>query len=195
MPEITGLLLAAGKSRRFGSNKLLMPLAGRALLLHSAAALSPCDRVIAVVRADDVALQALLHSTGIETVINEQADLGMGSSLACGVRASHASAGWCILPADMPGVMISTTQKIVAAVQAGAALAAPSYRGIRGHPVAFHRKFSNLLQTLDGDRGARAIIEEHHAELLQVPVDDAGVLEDIDTPDELARLRTVFVRR
>jgi len=195
MPDITGLLLAAGKSRRFGSNKLLVQLAGRELLLHSAVALSPCDRVIAVVRADDIGLQALLRSTGIETVINERADLGMGTSLACGVRASQASAGWCILPADMPGVMVSTTQKIVDAVQNGAALVAPSYRGIRGHPVAFHRKFSKLLQTLDGDRGARTILEEHHEELLQLPVDDAGVLEDIDTPDELEKLRTAFARR
>ncbi|MEN8176538.1 MAG: NTP transferase domain-containing protein, partial [Pseudomonadota bacterium] len=78
MPEITGLLLAAGNSSRFGDHKLLVELEGRPLILRSIDCLRECDRILAVVRAGDAPLQQCLRSAGVETVINPQADQGMG---------------------------------------------------------------------------------------------------------------------
>lgn len=187
MAEITGLLLAAGQSRRFGGNKLLAQYRHQPLVLHSAASLSPCDRIIAVVRADDTALQKLLENAGIESAINARAERGMGSSIACGVKASHGSDGWCILPADMPNIPFRVTQLLMLALHNNAALAAPYYRGIRGHPAAFDHSFFEALQALDGDRGARAILEQHGEKIVRLDVDEAGILEDIDTPRELAQ--------
>ena len=187
MAEITGVLLAAGFSARFGANKLLEEIDGHALIAHSAAALSPCDRVIAVVRADDQVLQSELHSIGVDYVVNPQPGRGMGFSIACGVNATAQSKGWCLLPADMPYVMAATTALLVDALHAGAAMAAPFYQGRRGHPVAFSHSYVDALCVLDGDNGARSILEQNMAQLTSIITDDAGVLVDIDTALDLER--------
>jgi len=190
MAEITGVLLAAGFSSRFGSSKLLYDIDNQPLIARSAAALSPCDRVIAVVRADDTAVQSALHTLGIDCVINPQPERGIGHSIACAVQATSRSAGWCLLPADMPCIMASTTSKIVDSLGAGAALAAPFYHGQRGHPVAFSHSFADALSTLDGDTGARYIVEQNAGQLISIDTEDAGVLADIDTAMDLKKQRT-----
>jgi molybdenum cofactor cytidylyltransferase len=187
MADITGVLLAAGFSTRFCDNKLLHEIGGQALIAHSAAALSPCERIVAVVRADDVVLQTGLHSLGVDCVLNPQPERGMGYSIACAVNATSHSDGWCLLPADMPYVMASTTSKLVDALRTGAILAAPSYQGRRGHPVAFSKRFVDALCALDGDSGARHILELNADRLTSIATDDAGVLLDIDTPRDLEK--------
>lgn len=185
MAELTGVLLAAGVSSRFGTNKHLIEIHGQALIAHSAAALAPCDRIIAVVRAEDEALQAVLITLGVDCVINPQPARGMGYSIACAVNATAQGSGWCILPADMPYVMASTTRRVVEALRAGAGLAAPYYQGRRGHPVGFSARFHGALAVLDGDSGARRILEQHAEQLTAIATEDAGVLKDIDTPGDL----------
>ena len=187
MADITGVLLAAGFSTRFGAHKLLARAGQRPLIAHSAAALSPCDRVIAVVRSVDAALQSELHRLGIECVFNTEPERGMGHSIACAVKATAHSRGWCILPADMPFVRPATTSLVTRALSTGAELAAPAYQGQRGHPVAFAAAFFDELSTLDGDTGARAIIERNRAQLALIESDDAGVLLDIDTAKDLEK--------
>lgn len=188
MANITGVLLAAGASARYGMNKLLEPLNGEKLIMHSVDALTPCDRVIAVVRKGDDELHALLESQGVEPVINAEPWRGMGSSIACGVKASRNSGGWCLLPADMPRVTPSTTALIVAALRRGAAIAAPYYQNRRGHPVGFDNAFAPQLAALASDVGARHILEQHQHSVWHVHIDDAGVLQDVDTAHQLSAL-------
>lgn len=190
MPEITGLLLAAGKSQRFGSQKLLAEYHGMPLVMHSASALSNCDRVIAVINDDDLALNETLQSAGVETLINKDANRGMGSSIACGVKASPTSDGWCILPADMPNVSKSLVDQVYAELENGAAISAPYYQDQRGHPVGFSKRFFHELISLDGDFGARVVLERHPEDLFRVETGDPGILIDIDTPQDLAQLIT-----
>jgi molybdenum cofactor cytidylyltransferase len=185
MADITGVLLAAGFSTRFGDNKLLHELDDRVLIAHSSASLSPCDRIVAVVRADDELLQAGLHALGVDCVLNPQPERGMGYSIACAVNATPHSDGWCLLPADMPYIMASTTTQLIAALRTGATLAAPCYQGRRGHPVAFGNCFVDALRALDGDTGARRILEQNMEHLTSITTDDGGVLVDIDTPEDL----------
>jgi len=185
MADIVGLLLAAGASRRFGSPKLLAQTGGRPLVLCSADALSACDSTLAVVRAEDHRLQQLLHQAGIAMVFNHNAENGIGSSIAAGVRASEECAGWCILPADMPYLQADTVQAIVTALRGGAALAAPCYRTQRGHPVGFSSRFKDELLALNGDLGARTILASHPDQLVRLAVNDAGILRDVDRPEAL----------
>lgn len=186
MTEITGLLLAAGASRRFGSNKLLVNLDGQPLVLHSVRALSPCSTTVAVVRAADHQLQLLLRRAGVALAINHQPEDGIGSSIATAVKASAESDGWCILPADMPAVRANTTQVIVDALSSGTQLAVPTYKTHRGHPVGFSRQFGNQLMSLSGDIGARTILAAHPDQLTGLAVDDSGILQDIDRPEDLS---------
>lgn len=185
MAEITGLLLAAGMSRRFGDQKLLADVNGRPMALHSAGALRDCYRVIAVIRASDIELQQILQAAGIETVINKDAELGMGNSIACGVRASPDCDGWCILPADMPGIASETVKRVSDTIRNGAMLTAPYYQGRRGHPVGFSKVLAEDLATLDGDTGARSILNAHPDRLVRIDTEDPGILIDIDTPQDL----------
>jgi molybdenum cofactor cytidylyltransferase len=185
VPDITGVLLAAGHSRRFGSNKLLAEIDKLALVLRAAISLSPCSRLLAVVRRDDLALQKLLKQASIELVFNDRTNSDMGASIACGVSASKNSKGWCVLPADMPFVLPSTTQEIVTSLQQNATLAAPFYNGRRGHPVGFSHDLVSELMALDKEPGARGIVEKNIQRLTMINTNDAAILVDIDTPDDL----------
>jgi molybdenum cofactor cytidylyltransferase len=185
MAEITGVLLAAGFSTRFGHNKLLYEIDGQPLISYSASVLQPCDRIIAVVRNDD-ALITVLDQLGVDCVINDEPERGMGYSIAQAVKAASASNGWCLLPADMPYIQAATTQQLVNALHQGATIAAPFYHNHRrGHPVAFSDCFYDQLVTLDGDSGARSIIESNINHLAHIDTEDASVLMDIDTLEDI----------
>ncbi|UCB55020.1 MAG: nucleotidyltransferase family protein [Thiotrichales bacterium] len=185
MADITGVLLAAGFSTRFGTNKLITELDQKPLIAHSAGALSPCDRVIAVVRIVDAALQSELRDHSIDCVFNTEPERGIGYSIACAVKATAQSSGWCLLPADMPYILPATTSQVIEALRAGSGIAAPFNNGRRGHPVGFDAQFYDVLSALDGDTGARHIIEQHHEQMTPVETADAGVLRDIDTAEDL----------
>jgi molybdenum cofactor cytidylyltransferase len=185
----TAVLLAAGQGTRFGSEKLLHPLAdGVAIAAHAARNLRQAGlEVVAVVRAGDFALYQLLEEEGCLVTVCRDAALGMGHSLAHGVREAHEAAGWVVALADMPSILPATITRVVEALAAGAAIAAPVYRGERGHPVGFAHAWYAQLSHLTGDSGARSVIASHRDGLVLVERDDPGVLYDIDRKADLAR--------
>jgi molybdenum cofactor cytidylyltransferase len=85
----------------------------------------------------------------------------------------------------MPWIAPATIGAVADALIAGADLVAPAYRGERGHPVGFSRRYCASLAALTGDAGARALIEGHRDGLTLIDVDDAGVLRDVDTPADV----------
>ena len=182
MAEIIGVLLAAGFSTRFGASKLLTEIDGLPMIAHSAAALTPCDRIIAVVRPDQSQLLSVLQSLGVEAVIKKYPERGMGYSIASAIQATTHGSSWCILPADMPYVQIATTLQVTDALRNGSPLVVPDYKGQQGHPVGFSAEFRKALISLDGDTGARSILQQHADQLTVISTQDAGVITDIDTP-------------
>jgi molybdenum cofactor cytidylyltransferase len=195
---IVGVLLAAGRGSRFDAtgmtSKLLQPLPTgphRGRPVAQAAALNlraSVDRVLAVVRRGDRSLADALAAAGCDVVINAQADAGLGSSIACGVQASADAVGWLIALADMPAIAPATIARVAATLRAGAPAVVPMVRGQRGHPVGFSAAFAAQLTALQGDQGARVVLQTAAPLLLEV--DDAGCLLDLDTAADFAALAT-----
>ena len=191
---IRGILLAAGYSTRFGSNKLLQALpAGAAEAgtpIGVAAArhmLEALPESIAVVRPRAQKLGKMLRDAGCNTVVCRSANEGMGTSLAAGVRATSDAKGWVIALADMPFIRPETIRIVTKALQEGAAIVAPSFRGERGHPVGFALRFYEELSSLRGDNGAREFLGQHPEWVKIFEVDDPGVVHDVDKPSDLER--------
>ncbi len=186
---ITGILLAAGASVRFGSKKLLHSLPeGEPIGLASARRLaSGVDRAIAVIPPQEPALATLFDDAGLEVIICTRCSEGMGTSLACGIAASKNAAGWVIALADMPFIEASTIHVVAQALRSGALLAAPWCDGRRGHPVGFSRPLGEQLVALSGDVGAKEIVARHRESLVLLPVSDPGIHRDIDTAADLPR--------
>jgi molybdenum cofactor cytidylyltransferase len=89
---------------------------------------------------------------------------------------------------DMPRVRAESLRLITEALRAGAAVAAPYYGGRRGHPVGFARSWRTALETLEGDEGARGLLQKQGESIIRIYVDDPGCLLDVDTPDDLKKL-------
>jgi len=184
---MVGLLLAAGSSTRFGGDKLLAMLPdgtpiGVAAARHLLAAV---DSVVAVVRPDDNSLADALADEGARITVCAGASEGMGASLAWGVRAAPTARSWLVVLADMPWIEPRTIARVGRALDEGAAIAAPTWRNARGHPVGFTASFYAALSALSGDEGAKTILAQQRVEL--IAVDDPGVVRDVDRPEDLAR--------
>lgn len=182
-----GILLAAGFSRRFGSNKLLQPLAnGMPLALAAACRLRlAVPEILAVVNADAAELARLFEQNGVPVTVCPHAEAGMGASLAWAVRStSHASA-WIIALADMPLIQTATIALVAGALADPIAIAVPVFQKQRGHPVGFGRAYFEELVQLNGDRGAQSLLRNHAERVQRLACHDPGIVMDIDAPADL----------
>lgn len=185
----TGILLAAGRGRRFDPsgerNKLLQSLDDGTPVALAAARrlLTVLPNVVAVVRPNAGALAALLQAAGCRVSICMAADEGMAASLVQGLRESMQAQGWVIALADMPWVEPATIAALVDAVDAGAQIAVPTWQGRRGNPVAFGRGYLPELLALRGDTGARSLLATWP--VTEVDTGDSGIRRDVDSPGDL----------
>jgi molybdenum cofactor cytidylyltransferase len=184
---IAAILLAAGAGTRFGGEKLLHPLDdGVAIAAHAARnLLAATPDVIAVVRWGDFPLYDMLEQEGCQVTMFQKAERGMGASLAHGVAQARGADGWVVALADMPRIQPATVSSVISALQQGALIAAPAYKGERGHPVGFGAALRDELLALDGDQGARALLERHRDAVRLIDCDDPGILIDIDRKSDL----------
>jgi molybdenum cofactor cytidylyltransferase len=180
--NVVGILLAAGTGSRFGGDKLIHPLPdGVAIAAHAARNLIAANlAVTAVVRPGDFPLADMLEQEGCLVTACPSAARGMGASLAHAIGTERAAGGWVVALADMPGIAPATIRAVVEALEAGALIAAPRFERQRGHPVGFGAALLGELLALDGDQGARAVLEKHRESVCLLDCADAAVLYDID---------------
>jgi len=189
---MVGILLAAGFSRRFGlENKLLQALPDGRFMAAAAAQnlISGLPTSVAVLRADNLQLAALLENIGFHIVFCDANATEMSDSLATAIHhiqaLPEAQTGCVIALADMPFIQTTTIERVAQSLQNGADIVIPTYQQQRGHPVGFAVKFYNDLMKITGDEGARGVVKHNLEHVTFLDCNDIGILQDIDTPNDL----------
>lgn len=186
------VLPAAGASRRMGRPKLLLPFGESTLVGSVVAALrgGGVEEIVLVIAAGDEDLRAWAEETGVTFAVNPDPDRGMLSSIQEGVAAlDGADTLLLVSPADLPNLHAETVALLIRRMkETGAPLGLPVHNGKRGHPLAIAPALIPEIGTLDLEIGLKQLRDRHEAELLEVEVGDAGVVEDVDTPEDYARV-------
>ncbi|RQO83263.1 NTP transferase domain-containing protein [Acidovorax sp. FJL06] len=182
-PAPVVLVLASGRGVRFAASggtvhKLRAPLAGRAVLEHTLAA---------------------VRASGLPWHLEDLGRPGMGDSIAAAVHATAGAPGWLVLPGDLPLVRPETLRALADALTAsGCAVVVPEHQGERGHPVGFGAECLQALQALTGEHGAASVVRQYAQQgrrVLRVRVEDEGTVTDVDTVQDLERAERILAAR
>jgi len=192
------VLPAAGASRRMGRPKLLLPFRGEPLVAAVVNALRAggVEGIVLVTAADDEELREWARQAGVATAVNPAPERGMLSSIQEGIATLGgadvlARRGDVLLvsPADLPRLNPRSVAELLRRMaEEDAPIAVPVYQGKRGHPLALAPALIPEILHLDPGIGLKQLRDRHEAELLEVPVDDPGVVADVDTPADYERL-------
>jgi molybdenum cofactor cytidylyltransferase len=187
--EIVGILLAAGRGRRFDptgeKDKLQQTLPDGTMVAVAAARhlLASLPAVVAVVRSNNPELASRLEENGCRVSLCASADDGMAVSLVHALSEASDAGGWIIALGDMPFVSPATIAALHAALKDGVGIAVPTCDGRRGNPVGFSRIHLDELLRLQGDEGARRLLAR--CVVTEIETGDAGIFRDIDTAQDL----------
>ena len=191
----TIIVPAAGRGSRFGGplHKLAQPFDGTTVLGTTVRHAIESQLSVVVLTTAELAplVSGLLAMRDIVVLSAAEAARGMGATIATGVAERSGAPGWLVLPGDMPLVQPGTLLAVAGALEQHP-VAYAQYRGRRGHPVAFAAELYSELIQLTGDDGARRVLLRYPAH--GQDVDDAGVVEDVDTPADLDSARSAVVR-
>ena len=188
--RVAALVLAAGSSRRMGGvNKLLQPVGGIAMLRRAvnAALASRCTSVLVVTGAEADAVEACLGGLEVQFVHNPEHASGMASSLRRGLAALPADADAAVVVlADMPWIDGGHVDRLFAAFDPRQPkIIAPVRAGRRGNPILWPREFFAEMMAVEGDVGARELLQRHASRVEAVAFDDDAIFADVDTPAAL----------
>jgi CTP:molybdopterin cytidylyltransferase MocA len=186
---IGGLILAAGKGSRFGGYKQLAKLDGRPLLEHAIRAMtaSPVGRVVVVLGAGAEHVIAQIDLHGAEPIVCERWEEGQSASLAFGLGELSECDAVVVTLGDLPHLSTNAIRRVIAARSPGVEAVRATYAGEPGHPVLLERELFERLRDVSGDHGARNLLLS--VSTREVPCDDLGGGEDVDTPAQLDTLR------
>ncbi len=187
---IWAVILAAGESRRMGTQKLLLPFGETTVVgaVVGTALASRVDRVLAVLGADRDAVRQELEPLGIDFAINENFAEGMLSSVQAGFRALPADAeAAVVMLGDQPFLPARVVDAVVEAFrQSGKGIVVPAFQGRRGHPVLIGLKYRDEVLALDPKDGLRRLMRAHPEDVFEAEVEDANILRDMDVPEDYA---------
>jgi molybdenum cofactor cytidylyltransferase len=196
-PRVVAIVLAAGKSTRMGSHKMLAEVDGRPMLkvVVEYVLSTSVDEVIVVTGHGAADCEAALAGLNVRLVHNADYATGLASSLRVGVAAAGKADAVLVCLGDMPRVGGNVIDRMIAAFNPTEhrSIVLPSFQGEIGNPVLWGAEHFQRLLKLAGDKGARRLIAEIRSEATEVEVDDAGVLQDVDTVGDLDKIMALDV--
>jgi molybdenum cofactor cytidylyltransferase len=181
------ILPAAGRSRRMGQPKLLMPWGQTTVIEHVLHAWQSSQ-------VDDPRLLSICKSLDVHVVAPPTAPPQMKHSVQYGLEyiqqefAPGADDRWLLCPADTPKISAVIIDQALAAARSDPSLriVIPVYQGRRGHPVVFPWILAEQVFALGENEGVNAVVRRNS--VLECFVEDDGILEDLDTPDQYNKL-------
>lgn len=190
---LAAIILAAGASQRMGTPKALLRYRGTTFLgaVLDAARAVGVGRQVVVLRADADNILAQVELGDATVLLNPHPESGPIGSLRLGLAAifNHPVDGALVWHVDRPHVTVATVERLVDRFrQQDGAIVVPRFGSKRGHPVVFGRAAFAELLTVPEALGARAVVRRDPARVVEVAVDDAAILEDIDTPEDYEAL-------
>jgi molybdenum cofactor cytidylyltransferase len=193
-PKVSGVVLAAGPSRRFGDSppKQLLRIGGVPLVrrIVERAAASRLREVLVVVgkAADEVVTSCA--GLQVEFVRNPRYAQGQSLSVKLGLAAiDPTSRGAMFIPVDQPGLSVELLDSMIERyLETGGPIVVPTYAGQRGAPVIFDRSLFEELGKIEGDTGGRQLFARHAAGIVELPLDSELALRDLDTMEDLEEL-------
>lgn len=191
MHDVSAILLAAGRSRRMGAFKPLLPFGDRTVIECCVENLraAEVENIVVVVghRAEDI--RAHLNGLKVKFAVNEDPDSAMSVSIARGLEAVNPNAGALLIAlADHPAVPPEIIKILIDEWKRGARLVQPEHKGHGGHPVLIDLIYLNELLGLDSMSGLRGLFTKHRAEVKRVQVESPYVARDMDTWEDYRRL-------
>ena len=188
-PRIAAIVLAAGMSSRMGGrNKLLRDMDGIPMIRRSVEAVlaSSARPVIVVTGRDESEIRTALSGLDLRFIHNPDFAAGMAGSLKAGIAAVPKDAdGAVVALGDMPFVRAHHLDRLIAAYDEdeGRTICLPTHDGKWGNPVLWSRRYFQEMLAITGDKGARELLHTYADKLCEVPMEDAGILKDFDTPE------------
>lgn len=185
------IVLAAGDSSRMGKPKALLDWDGRPMLEHvlDIAREGGCTKLFVIVGKDGDAIRAGAKLDGVTVLENKQPERGQVSSIQLGMENLDFSTDCCIVwPVDCPLIEPGDVRALIETYATTRAslmrILMPTHKGERGHPMLVDIGFRQPFMELQQGETARKVIEDNHTQVREVPTDNAGVLVDVDTPEQ-----------
>ena len=187
--RVAGIILAAGMSTRMGQLKQLLPLGGRAAIEWIAEVVGRRLNEVVVVlghRAEEIA--PVLAAYPVRWVVNADYQTGMISSVQCAVRVVDTEADYLICLGDQPRLSGAVVEQVLQVrKQVNAGIIIPTANGKRGHPVLIRNTYRAEILGLSLDVGLNAVTRNHPEDTYELPVAEAAILTDMDTPADYQR--------
>ena len=193
--KIHAVILAGGQSKRMGTkNKLLVPINGKPMIALTVETIiaSKASSVAAVTGFEHQKIQEAIKNSNIEFIHNKNFQNGISSSVVTAIKSAPEDCSAILIGlGDMPKITVSHINKLIDAYNPleGRAICVPTWKGKRGNPVLWARRFFPEMLQLKGDFGAKELMGKYAELVVEVEMNDNGIVIDIDTPEALEAFR------